>query len=154
MADAEQQAAAQQQSKRSRPKNAAEGTQAQCHAPIHSDRAASSNPQQGVCSALGPRLPSAVELLSSGVSSLQHTLATVMQAAQQEREELHQAKQQLQAEKASFEDEKHRVQHVFHDSDLVLLNVGGCRWANSFPQSLCWHMLPIAPMRHPGQSSG
>eukprot|EP00878_Enallax_costatus_P016278 GHUV01017075.1.p1 GENE.GHUV01017075.1~~GHUV01017075.1.p1 ORF type:complete len:167 (+),score=50.93 GHUV01017075.1:227-727(+) len=131
MADGEQQVAAQQQLKRARPKNAAEGTQAQSHAPAHSDRTIEGSPRRDACSALGPSLPTAVELLSSGVSSLQSTLATVLQAAQQEREELQQAKQQLEAEKAAFEGEKQRVQHVFRDSDLVVLNVGGYRFTTT-----------------------
>lgn len=129
MADEEQVASAEQQLKRPRPRNAAEGAVPQAHARAHNSSAAESitQPESSSTASAGPSLPAAVELLSSGVSSLQSTLATVLHAAQHEREQLEQARQQLEDEKAAFEEERQRVQQVFADSDQIVLNVGGHR---------------------------
>lgn len=129
MADDEQQTAAQQQVRRSRPKNAADGAVAQAHAPANSTCLPDVGTPRDTCCKLpsGPHLSAAVDLLTSGVSSLQLTLATLMQAAQQEREDLQQEKQQLEADKAAFEQETQRVQQVFADRDQIVLDVGGYR---------------------------
>lgn len=128
MTDQDQQIDVQQLTKRLRHKATADADCPSAQAaPCSNSPVASSSQHAKKAAAAEQDLSSAVECFSSGVSGLQSSLATLLHAAEQEREQLQHAKQQLEEERAAFECEKQRVEQIFADNDQVVLNVGGCR---------------------------